>query len=150
MKDASTNLKNISLHKSLIKLNRTHKKMTHAEFTKIGLTEGQPKILRFLLNHDGCIQREIAENCYIEPATVTSLLANMEKSGLIYRTANPNNRRILNVFITTKGMDSQKKVEEIFNSIDEKCFKGFSEEEKLNAIAILDRLYENLIKEANE
>ena len=31
------------------------------------LTSGQPKILEYLLFHDGAVQKEIAEACYIEP-----------------------------------------------------------------------------------
>lgn len=29
----------------------------------IGLSPGQPKILHYLLNHDGCMQRELADAC---------------------------------------------------------------------------------------
>lgn len=142
--DKILNIRKGTLHMALIKLNKAHRKRTHEEFTKVGLTLGQPKILDFLSKNDGCIQRELAESCNIEPATVTSILANMEKSGLIYRTENPKDRRVLNVFLTDKGKKSQREVEKVFNLIDEECFKGFSEEEKRQAIHILNRLYENI------
>ena len=35
-----------------------------------GLTPGQPKILDYLLHHDGAIQKEIAIFCHIEPASL--------------------------------------------------------------------------------
>jgi DNA-binding MarR family transcriptional regulator len=113
----------------------------------VGLTEGQPKILDFLLNNDGCIQREIAENCKIKPATVTSLLANMEKYELIYRAKNSENRRILNVFLTDIGKKAHTQVEKIFYSIEKQCFTGFSEKEKVQTIDILNRLCKNLLAE---
>lgn len=132
------------LHKAIIKLSKTHRKLAFREFAKIDLTEGQPKILSFLAKNNGCIQKDIADNCRIKPATVTSVLSNMEKAGLIYRSQNNENRRILNVFLTDKGVKAQKQVGIIFNKLDDLCFKGFSEEEKLQAIELLDRIQSNL------
>jgi DNA-binding MarR family transcriptional regulator len=123
---------------------RAHRCKAHGEFNKVGLTRGQPKILNFLVNNNGCIQKQIAESCKIDPATVTSLLLNMEKRQLIYRTPNSENRRVLNVFITDKGTEAQKQVEKIFNYLDERCFDGFTEEEKAEAMKLITRLQNNL------
>ena len=38
-----------------------------------GLTSGQPKVLDYLLRHDGALQKEIAIFCHIEPASLTAL-----------------------------------------------------------------------------
>ena len=135
-----------SLHGSLIRLNKTHRKMAKIEFQKVTLTEGKPKLLDFIINHPGCSQREIASCCKIEPATVTSILSSMEKEELIYRERNPKDKRILNVFLTEKGIEAQKKVEKVFLKLDEICFDGFSEKERIDAINTLNRLYENLAK----
>lgn len=141
------NIKTNTLHGSLIRLNKMHRKMAKREFQKVNLTEGKPKILDFIINNPGCSQREIAFYCKIEPATATSILSSMEKEELIYRERNLKDKRILNVFLTEKGVESQKKVEKVFLELDEICFDGFSEEEKNNAINILNRLYENLAKD---
>lgn len=132
------------LHKVLIKLINSHRRTAHREFNEVGLSKGQPKILDFLVLNNGCIQKDIADNCHIEPATVTSLLANMEKKELVYRSQNSENRRILNVFLTDKGIEAQKKVIKIFNGLDELCFKGFSEDEKTQTIELLNRIQNNL------
>ncbi|QCX34711.1 MarR family transcriptional regulator [Caloramator sp. E03] len=140
MKDNLLDIREGTLHISLMKLIKAHRQRATEEFGKIGLTKGQPKILDYLSKNNGCIQRELAENCHIEPATVTSLLSNMEKANLIYRIANSKDRRVYNVFLTEKGMEVQKQVERIFYLIDEECFYGFSEEERKEAIDILNRL----------
>lgn len=132
------------LHKVLIKLFKTHLKTTNAEFRKVGLTRGQPKVLDFVVINNGCIQKDIAENCSIQAATVTSLLANMEKIGLIYRKKNDENRRILNVFITEKGIEAQKQVKKIFDDSGKICFKHFSEQEKIEAVKLLTKIQKNL------
>ncbi|GIM27760.1 MarR family transcriptional regulator [Clostridium polyendosporum] len=146
MKDGTDYIRTETLHMALIKVLRVHKRRANSEFCKIGMTQGQPKILDFLSESDGCIQRELAENCNIEPATVTSLLASMEKAGLIYRTQNSKDKRVLNVFLTDKGKVRQKEVEKVFNLMDEECFQGFSEEEKVQTMRILNKIYENMIR----
>ena len=135
-----------TLHGSLMRLNKMHRKMAKTEFQKVNLTEGKPKILDFIINNPGRSQREIATCCKIEPATATSILSAMEKEELIYRERNPKDKRILNVFLTKKGIDAQGKVEKVFLELDEICFDGFSDEERNNAINVLNKLYENLAK----
>jgi DNA-binding MarR family transcriptional regulator len=137
------------LHRIIIRLAKAHRRAVHGEFCKVGLSEGQPKILDFLIENDGCIQRDIADNCRIEPATVSSILTIMEKKELIYRNQNPSNRRILNVFLTNKGIEAQKQVEKIFCDLDEICFKGFTEEEKIEAIKLLLRIKDNITGKDN-
>lgn len=144
------NIRTNTLHGSLIRLNKTHRKMAKREFQKIDLTEGKPKLLNFINNNPGCSQREIASFCKIEPATATSILSSMEKENLIYRKRNPNDKRILNVFLTEKGIKAQQKVEKVFLELDEICFDGFSEKERIDAINTLNRLYENLAKKKKE
>jgi DNA-binding MarR family transcriptional regulator len=146
MKDISEDIRIRTLHMTLIRLTKTHRRKAHAEFSKVGITEGQPKILDFLSVNDGSIQREIANSCNIEPATVTSLLSIMEKAELIYKNQDPKDKRVLKVFLTEKGKMAQKEVEKIFNQIDMECFEGFSEEEKDQTITVLNRLYENMLK----
>jgi len=146
MKDITEDIRIQTLHMTLIRLSKTHRRRAHAEFSKLGITQGQPKILDFLSVNDGCIQREIANSCNIEPATVTSILSIMEKAELIYRNQDPKDKRVLKVFLTEKGKIAQKEVEKIFNLIDMECFEGFSEEEKAETIKILNRLYENMLK----
>ena len=148
--DKTLDIRKETLHMTFIRLNKAHRKRCHEEFTRVGLSPGQPKILDFLIENDGCIQRELSESCNIEPATVTSILGIMEKSELIYRTQNSKDKRVLNVFLTDKGKDAQGEVERIFKLIDEECFEGFSEDEKLHTIQILNRLWENIIRGRHE
>ncbi|RDY25340.1 MarR family transcriptional regulator [Romboutsia weinsteinii] len=146
MKTKREETNNKTLHSALIRVIKAHRKNAHTQFSKISLTEGKPKILDFLENNPGCSQRELATYCRIEPATATSILAGMEKEDLIFRERNIKDKRILNVFLTEKGKNAQKKVEKVFTELDNKCFDGFSEEEKNQTIHILNRLYDNLMK----
>ena len=108
------------------------------------LTSGQPKVLDYLYSHDGAIQKDIAQNCCIEQATLTSVLAGMENKGLIERRMMNGNRRNLYVFLTDKGKELTERVEREFLRLEEAAFAGLDEHEKELAVRFLSRIKENL------
>lgn len=128
----------------VVKVSATHRRRSAYEFLKHDLTAGQPRMLNYLYQHNGCIQREIATDCNLEPASVTSVLNSMEKAGLIERKPVKDDRRALGVWLTEKGFTKKKIVDEIFVAIAEECFGGFSEEEKIMAQDFLERMFRNM------
>lgn len=139
-------MKDGELIKIFMKLKRVHRRRCHDEFRRSDITKGQPKILNYLAENDGSIQKDIAKNCNIEPATVTSVLAVMEKSGFIERRPNAGDRRILNVYLTEKGKITQENSQRAICEIEKECFRGFTEEEKMQAKSFFERMYNNLSK----
>lgn len=115
-------------------------------FTKLkgtDLTLGQPKILEYLKEHDGAVQKEIASACHIEPASLTSILSGMEKKGLILREMRDDNRRYLYVYMTEKGREAMRAVDTVFQEIELDALEGFSEEEKEKLLLFLTRIHTN-------
>lgn len=108
------------------------------------LTPGQPKVLDYLIYHDGAVQKDIAESCHIEPATITSVLAGMEKSGLIMRKNSNGNRRSLYVYLTEKGKLLAEQTEKYFEEIERKALNGFDENEIDTLISLLIRINNNM------
>lgn len=133
-----------ALHVQLIKVGSLHRRQIGKAFEKVNLSHGQPKILDFLIDNDGCIQREIAKHCFIEPASVTNSLAIMEKGGLIERRQNPDDRRVLNVFLTEKGKEKQKQIGDVFSATDQVALEGFTKDEEEQLINYLERLATNM------
>lgn len=109
-----------------------------------GLTPGQPKVLDYLLLHDGTVQKEIAAACHIEPASLTSILNGMEGKNLIERKEQNGNRRSSYVFLTEKGREFAKRLEKDFAKIEETALNGFDEKEREQLCGLLSRLYENM------
>ena len=110
-----------------------------------GLTPGQPKILDYLLHHDGAIQKEIAMFCHIEPASLTTILNGMEKKGYIERKSVENNRRSLHVYLTKTGREYADRLNLEFAKIESKALKGFSETSKQHLYDLLGRIYQNMV-----
>lgn len=110
-----------------------------------GLTPGQPKVLDYLLHHDGAIQKEIAIFCHIEPASLSTILNGMENKGYIERKNTDNNRRSLHVYLTETGKKYANRLNLEFTKIESEALKGFSESEVQQLQDLLGRLYENMV-----
>ena len=89
-------------------------KQLFAGLKDTGLSIGQPKVLDYLRDHDGAVQKDIAKGCFVEPASLSGLLDGMEKKGLLRRVANESSRRSVNVFLTSLGWEQVKRVEQVF------------------------------------
>lgn len=133
-----------SLHYLLMADHLLFQKSILAGMKEMNLTPGQPKILDYLLFHDGTVQKEIAETCHIEPATMTSVLLGMEKKGLIVRKNLNGNRRSLYVYLTEKGRTFAEQVGAEFDVIEERALSGFRDEEKEMLTAFLTRMNKNM------
>ncbi|MDE6580452.1 MAG: MarR family transcriptional regulator, partial [Ruminiclostridium sp.] len=86
-----------SLHYLLMADHFLFQKMLFSGIKDTELSLGHPKILDYLKDHNGTVQKEIAEACHIEQASLTSVLNGMEKKGLITREMRHGNRRSLYV-----------------------------------------------------
>ena len=85
----------MSYHKLMMENHTLFSKMVFERLSGQELSAGQPKVLEYLIEHDGVAQKDIAEACIIEPATATSLLARMEKTGLIDRRSREDDKRYI-------------------------------------------------------
>ena len=109
-----------------------------------GLNYGNPKVILYLMNHEGCRQIDIARNCYLEAATLSTVLSNMEANGLIERWRLEENRRSYAIYPTKKGREIFSIVSCQFDKTSDIAFVGFSEKEMKEFQAYLDRVTENL------
>ncbi len=134
------------LHALLLKISAAHKKHCRQSFQDLGLTEGQPKVLAFLQSVEGCLQKELADLCHVEQATMTSLLKNMEQSGLIEKRKEVSGgKRVFRVYLTQYGKEMAKKVDGIVDSLENICFSGFSKEEKEQFLTMFAKISDNLL-----
>lgn len=131
-------------------LARLHFSRVHTLLAKIGVYRGQPPILNGLCKKDGVMQKEIADALNLTPATITDTLQRMEKSGLLERRTDPEDARVSRVYITEKGRETKKQVDEIIRDIDEETFKGLTMEEKLLFRRLILKMINNLTKASHE
>lgn len=128
----------------LISISVIHRCHITKSALKVGLYFGQPKILEYVKNNDGCTQKELAKAMHISPASAAVTLKRIEKSGLITRLTDENDSRKNHISITKKGVTSLEEFRKICDTTDEDMFRGFTPEEMETLHNLLVRLHKNL------
>jgi len=107
-----------------------------------GIATGEWSALRVLWAEEGLSQVELAQRMRIEKASLTNILSNMQKKGLIIRRGDSADRRKVNISLTTRGRKMKDKLLPYGADINATATKGMSTVE----VAQLRRLMGTLIK----
>ncbi|MEU5723028.1 MULTISPECIES: MarR family transcriptional regulator [unclassified Micromonospora] len=68
-----------------------------------GLTSAGMRVLLILLRAGDSSHREMAERCFVRPATLTGIVDTLERDGFVARQRDPNDRRSVQLTLTDKG-----------------------------------------------
>jgi DNA-binding MarR family transcriptional regulator len=115
-------------------------------FAAAGVEQVRPAyigVLMSLWREDGLNMTELGRRAGLEPSTMTGLLDRMERDGLLYRSADPGDRRALRVYLTEEGVHIQGTVLGVLEQVIAKIFSGISEEDLGHLKGILRRVLEN-------
>ncbi len=134
-----------TLHYLLMSDHQMIQKALVSSVKDTGLTPGQPKVLDYLLHHNGAIQKEIAIFCHIEPASLTAILNGMENKGYIERKSLNNNRRSLHVYLTETGKKYADRLNLEFARIEAEALRGFDEADTQKIYDLLSRISQNML-----
>ncbi len=111
---------------------------------ELGLSVGQPKVLRCLTALGPCSQRVLADYCEVDPSAICRTLDNMERKGLLTRQQSKKDRRTGEVALTRKGQEVFQAWESRCMEMESRMLQGFSEEEKKQLVGYLARAYRNV------
>ncbi len=117
---------NDELHFLLLKAHNVSTRQIMAQTTQLGLTPGQPKVLEYLLEHDGACARAICQEFAIDKSTMASILPRMEKAGLVRREASETDRRTSLIWLTEKGRRLALVTKQVILSTDAYLTRGVS------------------------
>ena len=110
----------------------------------MGLSPGQPKVLRYLSELGHSSQRELADCCDVDPSAICRMLDSLERGGFVTRSPSPNDRRSGQVELTPQGRDALDAWEGRCKVIEEQMLQGFSPEERALLRDFLERTYRNV------
>lgn len=134
----------VQLYMALYRTFHAQKNRIRPGMMEMGLSPGQPKVLRYLTQQDGCMQKDIAAALDIEPATVSQILTNMAQDGLIRRSSAAERKRAESVCITEKGREVYEKWQQLCQEVEKESLNGFTKSEQEQFINYLCRMYRNL------
>ena len=69
------------------------------------MTHAGWQVLLALADTGAMTQREVAERCYVTPATVTGVVDTLERDGLVTRERGADDRRVVRVSLTPQGRE---------------------------------------------
>ena len=111
---------------------------------QVDIPRGQATVLCVVALKDGVTQTEIAETLSVKGATVTNMLQHLEENGLVIRRRDPEDNRLVRVYVTEAGKQKEHSINEQFGSFQEQIFKGLSEAERSLMRQWLQRILMNI------
>lgn len=121
----------------------------HKMHTNEGM-RGQTRLLILLLDNGTLTQRQLIEITERRSATLSEQLDCMEKSGLICRTTNAEDRRNIDVALTDSGLAAAKDAKKLREEKADRFFGPFSESEKEILAEKLEALAERIDHDEEE
>lgn len=124
------------------------KKRADEFFRTFGLTDVQFNVM-MLLHHqsgpeEGLSQARLSDMMLVNRANTTALIDRMEKSGLVVRTAAPDDRRYNIVKLTSRGKKLFARVEPLYAKQFQEIMSALKESEQKVLIRILESIRSKL------
>lgn len=111
---------------------------------ELDITPEQWSILVVLWQQDRVTQKAIADATYKDRPSVTRLIDNMEKQGLVSRLQDSADRRTNKICLTEKGIGLHDKVRDITLKTMQDALSGLSQADIRKAQYLLKKIFSNL------
>jgi DNA-binding MarR family transcriptional regulator len=128
----------------LAQLSQAYRGLSDAFMDQIGMHRAQATLLCRLFVHDGMTQSEIAEQLSVQGATVTNMLQRMEEAGLVARRRDPDDNRLVRVYLTEAGRKRERAITEQFMKVEEAVFEGLDHRDRSTLRRMLKQMLRNM------
>lgn len=109
-----------------------------------GGRSGKQHILAKLLCHDGHLtQRELLERSHVTSAALSEVLTKLEGEGLVTKTRSDQDKRQMDIALTSRGVLRATQLVEEQLKFEEQCLSALSQDEKVRLVDMLDRIRES-------
>lgn len=92
------------------------------------------------IHEHGTAVSQIAALTGVKSTSLSRMLNNMEKQGLIYRETDPEDKRSVKIFLTSSGVGKRKIAREVVIKFNEYLNVHLSEKERLQLIKSLNKI----------
>ena len=122
---------------------RTLRARLDRELRTEGLRLGQYQVLSILWEQDALTPRELSNRLSVEMPTVTRTVQRMVRDGLVRREDHPNDARSVYIRLTERGNAIRPMIQKLLDRETARMLQGFSQDERLEFIAFLERMLNN-------
>jgi MarR family transcriptional regulator, organic hydroperoxide resistance regulator len=114
------------------------------EVRPLGATLQMWRVLAALREHDGRRMGDLSSTTSIEVSTLTRLVDNMEKKGLVIRRRDPQDARAIALHVSAAGRRLTQRILPIAERYEKVALRGFDAREAEVLKEALRRLYANM------
>ena len=111
---------------------------------KLDITPEQWTVLVHLVNNNGVTQQALCNATFKDKPSMTRLIDNMEKMGLVTRLANKKDRRINQIQLTRKGRDTERRSAIIAIKTLKEALEGINVEDIAICQDVLKKVFKNM------
>jgi DNA-binding MarR family transcriptional regulator len=107
------------------------------------MSVSQTIVMGELFRHNGCRQEDLRTFVTLDKGNVTRALQRLEENGLVERTQDPIDRRVVRVYVTNKALSIEREMYKLAVIWEEKLTDGFTPEERETLLSLLVRMEVN-------
>jgi len=121
-------------------------RMLQGIFVKAGynITIEQWTIIVNLIRNDGQFQQQLADNTFKDKASVTRMIASLQKQGVVMRTPDPVDRRQKRVFLTDIGRELFERLKPLAIQAQNRATRDVTAKDIERCKDILVKIHENI------
>ena len=135
---------------ALARVAKLHRQRADELLSKLGLHVGQEMLLNVLWTQGEMSQTELADRLDIQPATLTVALKRLEKSGLIVRARDPEDKRVSKVQPSYKSGELRNGVMLAWSSLEPDSVAGLTDAEQGMLKILLNKVAASLSEDQIE
>lgn len=103
------------------------------------------------IDREGTPSTKLGPKMGMEPRSLTRTLKNLEEQGLVYRKIDPNDRRMVRIFLTEAGKEKRKQSKETVLGFNKLVYENLDQEKLDCFLEVMQVINENIEKyTANE
>ena len=130
-----------NLFNAFQRLSRQIRRTSHQTIReKGGLYHRQAYLLHLVAENDGTNQKDLAEQMYIRPSSMTEMLMKLEDSGFITRKQDHQDQRVMRINLTEMGQREVEQLIAINDDFADSVFNILSEVEKEQMLTMIEKL----------
>ncbi len=123
--------------------------MYNVEAAKEDITTNIGFVLLHIDEKQGTPATKIAPLMGMEPRSLTRMLAKLEERGLIYREADPTDRRMVRIFLTEAGQEKKARSKEVVIGFNKELYHNIPHDELDVFFRVMDRIRDQIADRAN-
>lgn len=124
----------------MVRLSRTSRLVTYHLEEAMKLNTSQMRVLFEANYYEGVSQLDLHKKYQIDPASITRTVQTMERDGLVTRSPDPTDNRLMRVFITEKGRALAETLPAQLAGFEQIIVNGLSEAEISQLHNLLERI----------